>query len=89
MNDNNHAVTSLVLGILSIVIPVIGVILGIFGIIYANKSTDETINISDEYRKYAVAGKVCSIVGICVQSIAIFFTVLAFLLFVFSLQLFM
>lgn len=89
MNDNNHAVTSLVLGILSIVIPVIGVILGIFGIIYANKSTNGTINISEENKRYAVAGKVCSIVGICVQSIAIFLAVLAFILFMFSIQLLM
>ncbi|WP_404451545.1 DUF4190 domain-containing protein [Virgibacillus necropolis] len=81
MNKNNNAITSLVLGILSIVIPIIGLILGIFGIIYANNSLNGTGNINEENKKYAVAGKVCSIVGICIQSVSIILVVSGFMLF--------
>lgn len=77
--ENNNAIISLVLGILSIMIPLIGLILGIIGLIFANKALNKTSNISEGNKKYAVAGKVCSIVGICIHGAWILFAVISFI----------
>lgn len=79
MNENNNAIISLVLGILSIMIPVFGLVLGIIGLIYASKALNKASGISEENRKYAVAGKVCSIVGVCLQGIWILIAVIGFI----------
>lgn len=71
---NTHAVTALTLGILSIFIPFIGLILGVLGIIFYRKSIRE----KESSAGLAIAGLICSIVGITFQ----LFIVLGLLAFV-------
>ncbi|MBK3497397.1 DUF4190 domain-containing protein [Viridibacillus sp. YIM B01967] len=80
-NTNNKSIVSLTLGVLSIVVPYIGFILGIIGLVMSKKSIKE-IDISNEKGKgLATSGKVCSIVGICVQGILIFLMILSIVAF--------
>ncbi|ELK46422.1 MULTISPECIES: hypothetical protein [unclassified Halobacillus] len=76
---NEKAMTSLVLGILSIFLPFLGLITGIMGIIYANTvlSTGEEA----EGRNLAISGKVCSIIGLCLQILVIITVILGYLFF--------
>ncbi|KAB7672048.1 DUF4190 domain-containing protein [Bacillus sp. B1-b2] len=64
---NSKSIYSLTLGILSIIVPYIGLILGIIGLIFASKSIKEIESYKQEGRGLATSGKVCSIVGICLQ----------------------
>ncbi|ARI78439.1 DUF4190 domain-containing protein [Halobacillus mangrovi] len=64
---NQKAITSLTLGIMSLFIPIVGLILGILGLVYANGALKSISYTSEDGKKAAVAGKICSIVGICVQ----------------------
>ncbi len=62
---NTNSVVSLTMGILSLLLfPFIGWILGIVGLVYSNKSLKEIENTQEKGKNLAVAGKVCSIVGI-------------------------
>ena len=74
---NNKAITSLILGILSVMMPFIGFVLGIVGLIFSFQAIKE-INLSNEKGNgLAIAGRILSIVGICVGLLSI----LGFLLF--------
>jgi uncharacterized membrane protein len=64
---NQKAITSLTLGIMSLFIPVVGLVLGILGLVFANGALKSIHDTSEESKKAAIAGKVCSIVGICIQ----------------------
>ncbi|MFG6116369.1 DUF4190 domain-containing protein [Halobacillus sp. MO56] len=64
---NNKAITSLTLGILSIVIPVIGLFCAIAGIYYYKGSMKEIKTKDEAGMNVAIAGLVCSIVGIIIQ----------------------
>ncbi|MBD7937529.1 DUF4190 domain-containing protein [Cytobacillus sp. Sa5YUA1] len=58
---------SLILGVLSIITPYIGLIIGIFGSFYASKLLH---NIEEaEGRKLISAGRICSVIGICLHTI--------------------
>lgn len=62
---NTNAIVSLTIGILSLLFsPFIGWILGIIGLVYSNKSLREIRETREKGKDIAVAGKVCSIVGI-------------------------
>jgi uncharacterized membrane protein len=62
---NTNAVVSLTMGILSLLFfPFIGWILGIIGLVYSNRSLREIESTQEKGKNLAVAGKVCSIVGI-------------------------
>lgn len=74
---NSKAITSLTLGILSIVIPYLGVVLGIIGIVMGTKALREP---GETGRGLAVAGRVCSIVGVCIQGLVLAFAILGFAL---------
>lgn len=63
---NGKAITSMVLGILSIIIPYIGIILGILGIIFAKKSFGEINRYNQNGRGMAIAGLTTSIVGLSI-----------------------
>lgn len=78
---NNKAITSLTLGIMSLFIPLAGFILGILGIIFANKGLKEIAESGEEGKNVAIAGKVCSIIGLCLQIGLIIFMVLGFAFF--------
>ncbi|SES67278.1 protein of unknown function [Oceanobacillus limi] len=78
---NGKAIAGLTLGILSVILPYIGVVLGIIGIVIANKGIKEIGETAGNGRGIAIAGRVCSIVGICIQSLLIAFAILAFILF--------
>ena len=78
---NSKAITSLVMGILSIFIPFVGLILGIIGIILSIISVKEINDLSENGRGLAISGRVCSIVGVCIQVILIGFMILGFLSF--------
>lgn len=75
----NRAVTSLTLGIMSIFIPVAGLIIGIFGLTQANRALKEIEE--SEGKSFAVGGKVCSIIGMTLQSLLLLFIVIGFVLF--------
>lgn len=64
---STHSITTLTLGILSIFLPFIGLLLGILGIIFYRKS----IQVKEPGRGMAIAGFICSIVGICFQLLMI------------------
>ncbi|MFC7061933.1 DUF4190 domain-containing protein [Halobacillus seohaensis] len=71
MNDeDSSAKASIILGVLSILFPLMGLILGILGLSYANKTLKIT-DTSENYRGMAMGGKICSIVGICLQVLLI------------------
>lgn len=74
------AVTSLVLGIMSIFIPFIGLFTGVLGLIYANQATRQMTG-DESGQNFALGGKVCSIIGICLQTGIILFFIFVFLLF--------
>ncbi|WP_163971180.1 DUF4190 domain-containing protein [Oceanobacillus halotolerans] len=79
---NQKSIAALILGILSIVIPYIGLVLGIIGIVLGTKGLREIDNHANQTgRGIAVAGRVCSIVGICLQTLLICFVVLGVVLF--------
>jgi uncharacterized membrane protein len=62
---NTNAVVSLTMGILSLLFfPFIGWILGIIGLVFSSRSLREIKNTQEKGKNIAVAGKVCSIVGI-------------------------
>lgn len=75
---DGKAIAALILGILSIVIPYVGIILGIIGIVMATKALREP---GEPGRGLAVAGRVCSIVGVCLHGFVLLFAILGFALF--------
>ena len=74
---NNKSIASLTLGILSIIIPYIGLILGIIGIVISSKSIVEIDNSNEKGRGLATSGKVCSIVGVCLQVLLVLLMILS------------
>lgn len=76
---NSKSIVSLVLGILSIFLPLhfIGLLLGIIGIILSSKSMKEIDLTNEKGKGLAFSGKVCSIIGICVQILLILLIVLS------------
>ena len=65
---NVHSVISLTLGVLSIIIfPFIGWILGLAGLIYSRRSFKEIGETGEDGKNLAIAGRICSIVGILVS----------------------
>jgi len=74
---NSKSIASLALGILSIFIPFVGLILGIIGIILSSKSMKEIDQTSEKGKGLAISGKICSIVGICVQILLVLLIVLS------------
>lgn len=65
---NNSSVTSLTLGIISIIIPIIGLVLGVIGIVFSKRSMKEIESTNEDGRGLAIAGSICSIVGIIFQT---------------------
>ncbi|MCD7032677.1 DUF4190 domain-containing protein [Metabacillus sp. GX 13764] len=64
---NVSAIVSLVLGICSLAIPVVGIITGIIGLIFSFKSTKEIRFSGEEGHGMAIAGRVCSIIGLAIS----------------------
>ena len=81
---NTNAVVSLAMGILSVLVfPFIGWILGLVGLIYGNKSLRQIEDTKEKGENLAVAGRVCSIVGIVLGLLSIIIVVSGLLLFSF------
>ncbi|ANC70223.1 MULTISPECIES: hypothetical protein [Salimicrobium] len=59
----SKAVTSMVLGLISLPVPLIGWLLGIFAVAYARPAL-KSISYDNPKRWYAVTGMVCGILGI-------------------------
>ncbi len=79
---NTNAVISLTMGILSVVFfPIIGWILGLVGLVYGNRSLRQIEETQEKGKNLAVAGRVCSIVGIALGLVSIIIVVGGFLLF--------
>lgn len=76
--SNNKALTSLILGVLAILIPIIGIVLGILGLIFASNSKKEMLQSGDSGMNLALTGKVCSIIGIIINSILILILLVIF-----------
>ena len=74
---NNKSIATLTFGILSIIVPYIGLIHGIIGIVISSKSIVEIDNSNEKGRGLAISGKVCSIVGICLQVLLILLLILS------------
>ncbi|MBH0231263.1 DUF4190 domain-containing protein [Halobacillus yeomjeoni] len=83
---NSKALTSLTFGILSLFIPIVGLILGLLGVRYANLSLTEISSTGEDGRNVALSGKVCSIVGLCIQIGALVLIFLSLLLFNFTIE---
>ncbi len=75
---NNKSIVSLTLGILSIILPYIGLILGIIGFAISFKSMGEINRLKQRGKGFAISGRVCSLVGICIQIVVISLGVLAY-----------
>lgn len=86
MELNNKSIISLLFGIFSILLPILGIILGITGIAFANKSMKEIKSYSQRGNRIAFSGKICSIIGTCIQGILIVLGILAFLTFLFTVK---
>lgn len=69
---NSKSIAALTLGILAIVIPYIGFILGIIGVIFSSKALSEIRTRHENGYGLAIAGRICSIVGIVLQLIILF-----------------
>lgn len=79
---NTNAIVSLTMGILSLLFfPFIGWIFGIIGLVYSNKSLREIDSTKEKGKNLAVAGKVCSIVGIAFSLLLIVIVVVGIVLF--------
>lgn len=69
VKTNGKAISSMVLGILSIILPYIGLILGIIGIVLAKKSFAE-LNVNKQSgRGMAIAGLTTSIIGVAIYGL--------------------
>lgn len=77
VKTNNKSIVSLTLGILSIIVPYIGILLAIIGIFISSKSIIEIELSNERGRGLAIAGRVCSIVGICLQCLLIMLLLLS------------
>ncbi|MFS0881143.1 DUF4190 domain-containing protein [Metabacillus niabensis] len=75
---NNKSIVSLTLGILSIILPYIGLILGIIGFVLSFKSIGEINRLKQKGKGLAISGRVCSLIGICMQIVIILLGVLAY-----------
>lgn len=64
---NGKSVGTLTLGILSIMITAIGLILGIIGIVLYAKSKKEIEQKQEAGQGMAIAGLICSIIGMVIQ----------------------
>lgn len=64
---NSYAATSLTLGILSILVPFFGLVLGIVGAVVSKKAKSEIAFSGETGRSLAIAGSICSVIGICLQ----------------------
>ena len=69
---NSKSVAALTLGILSIVIPYVGLVLGIIGLVISSKAKKEIAITNEGGSGLAIAGLICSIVGIIVQLFIVF-----------------
>lgn len=81
VRTNGKAVASLVLGILSIAIPYIGFILGIIGIVLGNRAKRIIDKGNESGRGLAVAGFVCSIVGLCFWGFIVLLAIIGYVTF--------
>jgi len=64
---NSKAITSLILGSLSIFIPIIGLIGAIVGVVISNKAIKEINNLKEKGMGLAISGMILSILGICIH----------------------
>ncbi|TGB03868.1 DUF4190 domain-containing protein [Halobacillus salinus] len=78
---NSKAMTSFIVGIMSIFIPLVGIVLGIMGIFYANRSLKEIDRTKEEGRTYAIAGKTCSSIGLAIQGVILFIVLISYFFF--------
>ena len=71
MRINSNSLGSLVLGVLSIMIPVFGLLLGGAGVYFYIKAKKEMIMTNESGRGFALAGLICSFIGIIIQLITL------------------
>lgn len=65
--NNNKAIASLILGILSIILFFcIGLILGVIGLILGIVALKEIKRLKQEGRKMAITGIICSVIGVVI-----------------------
>ena len=74
--SNGQAIAGLILGILSILVPIVGFLFGVFGLILSIMALKKQLANPDEYKtsgkNLAIAGMVCSIIGILITIYAIY-----------------
>lgn len=71
VKTNSNAIISFVLGILTFLIPFIGFIFGIIGIILSVKATKQMKETNEGGKGLAIAGLICSIIGLVLQLLVI------------------
>ncbi|PYZ96289.1 hypothetical protein CR205_16325 [Alteribacter lacisalsi] len=74
---NGKAVTSLVLGIVSLILPYVGLITGIIGIVLAKSALKEIKVSSEGGRGLAVGGLTCSIIATVLYAIMVVLFILS------------
>ena len=79
---NSKSVAALTLGVLSVAIPYLGIVLGVIGLIMASKGLREIARSGEKGRPLAIAGRICSIVGVCIQGIVLAFLLLGLATFI-------
>lgn len=80
---NTNAVVAIILGVLSIILFPLGWLLGIIGLIYGKRSLREIQQTGENGKNLAVAGKICSIVGIVLGLVFILLIIAGLVLFTF------
>lgn len=81
----HHAVSSFVLGILSVVFsgcPVVGLVLGIIGLVLANRGMNECSYAPQQFRNYGMlkAGRILSVIGLSISALMMLCTFVILLL---------
>ena len=62
-------------------LPFIGLLLGIIGLVMSRNIIKEVDNPNDKSKGLAISGRICSIVGICIQSLVVLSVILGMALY--------
>ncbi|MFD9627128.1 DUF4190 domain-containing protein [Peribacillus muralis] len=76
--SNSKAIVTLILGVLSLLTPVIGIILGVLGLVFASRSKTEMKLTGETGNGLVTAGKICSVIGIILNVLAILIFIVFF-----------
>ncbi|MTT30840.1 DUF4190 domain-containing protein [Terrilactibacillus sp. BCM23-1] len=79
MKSHYYAIASLTLGILSVFIPILGLILAVLGLIFTYSSIKVAKETKQPLSGLSIAGFICSLVGLVLQSFIAFMMVSSYI----------